>query len=269
MEIVKKDRAVSNLEKVLSWLKNYKEETNCRGVVLGLSGGKDSTVVAMLAKKVWGAENVFGIIMPNGFQSDIDDAIEIADKLGIRNATVNIGDAIETLLRDIQFFSRVTLNHVSEYDWFENCPPITDKAKTNIPPRIRMTTLYAVAQSIGYRVIGTGNASEAYIGWTTKWGDSANDFNPIAHLTCTEVIEIGKILAKELGLDEKYVNKSPSDGLTGKTDEDNFGFTYDELDRYIHNDVSIPEETALKIERLHAASEHKRQPPNRCNPNIW
>ena len=132
-----------------------------------------------------------------------------------------------------------------------------------------MTVLYAVAQSIGYRVIGTGNASEAYIGWTTKWGDSANDFNPIAHLTCTEVIEIGKILAKDLGLDEKYVNKSPSDGLTGKTDEDNFGFTYDELDRYIHNDTSIPKETALKIERLHAASEHKRQPPNRCNPNIW
>lgn len=267
MEIVKKDRAVSNLEKVLSWLKNYKEETNCRGVVLGLSGGKDSTVVAMLAKKVWGAENVFGIIMPNGFQSDIDDAIEIASELGIRNAIVNIGAAIEALTRDIQFFE--SRNHLGENDWFENCPPITDKAKTNIPPRIRMTALYAVAQSIGYRVIGTGNASEAYIGWTTKWGDSANDFNPIAHLTCTEVIEIGKILAQELGLDEKYVNKSPADGLTGKTDEDNFGFTYEELDRYIHNDTSIPEETARKIERLHVASEHKRQPPNRCNPNIW
>lgn len=267
MEIVKKDRAVSNLEKVLSWLKNYKEETNCRGVVLGLSGGKDSTVVAMLAKKVWGAENVFGIIMPNGFQADIDDAVEIASELGIRNAIVNIGDAIDSLVRDIQFFEG--RNHLGNNDWFENCPPITDKAKTNIPPRIRMTVLYAVAQSIGYRVIGTGNASEAYIGWTTKWGDSANDFNPIAHLTCTEVIEIGGILAKELGLDEKYVNKSPADGLTGKTDEDNFGFTYEELDRYIHNDTSIPEETAKKIEKLHAASEHKRQPPNRCNPNIW
>lgn len=267
MEIVKKDRAKSNLEKVLSWLKNYKEETNCRGVVLGLSGGKDSTVVAMLAKKVWGAENVFGIIMPNGEQADIDDAIDIAEQLEIKNTIVNIGDTVTTLIRDIVLFEG--RNHLGGKDWFDNGVQISGKAETNIPPRIRMTILYAIAQSIGYRVIGTGNASEAYIGWTTKWGDSANDFNPIAHLTCTEVIEIGKILAQELGLDEKYVNKSPADGLTGKTDEDNFGFTYEELDRYIHNDTSIPEETARKIEKLHAASEHKRQPPNRCNPNIW
>lgn len=267
MEIVKRNRAKRDLDKIISWLKNYKEETNCKGVVLGLSGGKDSTVVAMLAKKVWGAENVFGIIMPNGVQYDIDDAIDIANALGIRNAVVNIGRAVGSLIDAINFKGSVTYGNDDDPE--ENCPRVTDKAKTNIPPRIRMTVLYAVAQSIGYRVIGTGNASEAYIGWTTKWGDSANDFNPIAHLTCTEVIELGKILAEECGLDQKYVNKPPSDGLTGKTDEDNFGFTYDELDRYIRHDIFVEEETALKIKKLHVASEHKRQPPCKCNKNLW
>ena len=134
---------------------------------------------------------------------------------------------------------------------------VSQKAITNIPPRVRMATLYAIAQSLGYRVIGTGNASEAYIGWTTKWGDSAYDLNPIYHLTCSEVVEIGKELAAEFGLDQKYVTKSPSDGLTGMTDEDNFGFTYEYLDGVIRGEVESTEAISL----LHAMSAHKRAMP--------
>lgn len=256
-----KNRAARNLEKILSWLKNYKEETNCKGVVIGISGGKDSTVVAMLAKKVWG-DNVFGILMPNGQQTDIADSKNIVKSLKINHRTVNIETVYNSLIRAVE-------NELIEapwagggyHDFAVNCPPVTDKAKTNIPPRIRMTILYAVAQTLGYRVIGTGNKSEAYIGWTTKWGDNAHDFNPIAHLTCGEVVELGKYLAKEFNLEEKYVSKAPSDGLTGKTDEDNFGFTYEQLDKWIKNDCNIPAEIIQKIERLHTASEHKRRLP--------
>lgn len=234
----------TKLKEILDWLEQYKETTRCRGVVLGISGGKDSTVVAMLAKKVWG-DNVFGVLLPNREQQDIDDAIDVVTTLGIDYRIVNIGKIYEATLSAI-----------------DHCPPVTDKAITNIPPRIRMTVLYAIAQTLGYRVIGTGNASEAYVGWTTKWGDSAYDFNPIAHLTCTEVIALGDLLADEFGLNKKYVTKTPSDGLCGKTDEDSFGFTYATLDGYISGGMSNTDyETALKIEQMHQASEHKRNMP--------
>jgi NAD+ synthase len=124
-----------------------------------------------------------------------------------------------------------------------------------------MTTLYAIAQSTGYRVIGTGNASEAFIGWTTKWGDSAYDLNPIYHLTCTEVVEIGKVLAEEFGLNPKYVEKSPSDGLTGRTDEDNFGFTYEQLDRVIKGDCMVERDVQDKIQKMWMSSRHKTRMP--------
>lgn len=245
-------------EKILRWLQEYKEHTNCKGVVLGISGGKDSTVVAMLAKKVWGS-NVFGILMPNGNQKDIDDALDIVKTLDIEHRVVNIETTYNSLLHVIE--NRIEETPIGR-DFVANCPRVTDKAKTNIPPRIRMTILYAVAQTLGYRVIGTGNASEAYIGWTTKWGDSAYDFNPIAHLTCTEVMALGDLLAEEFGLNKKYVTKTPSDGLCGKTDEDSFGFTYATLDGYIGGGMlNVDYETALKIEQMHQASEHKRNMP--------
>ncbi len=248
----------TKLKEILDWLEQYKETTRCRGVVLGISGGKDSTVVAMLAKKVWG-DNVFGVMMPNGKQKDIDDALDIVNTLNIEHRIVNIETVYNALLHVIE--NRIEETPIGR-DFVTNCPRVTDKAKTNIPPRIRMTTLYAIAQTLGYRVIGTGNASEAYIGWTTKWGDSAYDFNPIAHLTCTEVMALGDLLADEFGLNKKYVTKTPSDGLCGKTDEDSFGFTYATLDGYISGSTSNTDyETALKIEQMHQASEHKRNMP--------
>lgn len=238
MEILEK------LKRLLNWLERYKNETNCRGVVLGVSGGKDSTIVAMLAKKIWG-KNVFGVLMPNGNQKDIKDSIDICEQLEIHYSKVNIGSAIKALSNEIEA---------------QACK-ISEKSQTNIPPRIRMATLYAIAQSLGYRVIGTSNASERYIGWSTKWGDSVSDVNPIGNLTCTEVVEMGKILAKEFGLDEKFVSKKPSDGLTGKSDEENFGFSYEELDNWILFGEGVSKEVADKIEEMHKYSEHKREMP--------
>ncbi len=240
----------TELKKIFEWLEQYKETTQCRGVVLGISGGKDSTVVAMLAKKVWG-DNVLGVLMPNGYQRDMDDSLNIVKSLGINYDIVDIETIYESLI-----------DAVEAACCDETRPCLTDKTKTNIPPRLRMTVLYTIAQTLGYRVIGTGNTSEAYIGWTTKWGDSAFDFNPIAHLTCTEVMALGELLADEFGLNKKYVTKTPSDGLCGKTDEDSFGFSYSTLDNYITGGVTnVDYETALKIEQMHQASEHKRNMP--------
>lgn len=248
----------AKLKEILEWLTQYKKITHCHGVVLGISGGKDSTVVAMLAKKIW-SDKVLGILMPNGKQQDIADSLDIAKSIGIEHRVVNIETAYNSLLHIIE--NRIEDTQLGK-DFVANCPRVTDKAKTNIPPRLRMTILYAIAQTLGYRVIGTGNASEAYIGWTTKWGDSAYDFNPIAHLTCTEVMAIGELLADEFGLNKKYVTKTPADGLCGKSDEDNFGFTYATLDRYISGDATSADyETTLKIEQMHKAAEHKRKMP--------
>lgn len=238
--------AQEKINEIIGWLTDYKENTNCKGVVLGISGGKDSTVVAMLAKKVWG-DNVLGIMMPDGEQRDIADSVAICSVLNLRCSMVNIGGAVDYLVKTINASV--------------HCIDVSQKAITNIPPRVRMTTLYAIAQSIGYRVIGTGNASEAFIGWTTKWGDSAYDLNPIYHLTCTEVVEIGKVLAEEFGLNPRYVEKSPSDGLTGRTDEDNFGFTYEQLDRVIQGDRKVDQEVQDKIRTLWMSSRHKTRMP--------
>lgn len=227
------------LSRVIDWMTEFKEKNNVKGVVLGLSGGKDSTVVAMLAKKIFG-NNVVAVSMPNGTQSDIGDVREIITILKLTSPLVNIQNTFDTLI----------------HDTYMN---ISDKAKTNIAPRIRMTVLYAIAQSLGYLVIGTGNKSEAMIGWTTKFGDSACDFNPIGHLTCREVIEIGKELAVEFGLDESFIVKKPADGLTSKTDEDNFGFTYDELDDYLMYGIEGP--NIEKIKNMIAWAAHKRRMP--------
>lgn len=227
------------LDKIINWMSDFKTKNNVNGVVLGLSGGKDSTVVAMLAKKVFSG-NVVAVSMPNGEQSDIADVQAIIKTLKLNATTVNIKNTFDQLI----------------YDTHMN---ISDKAKTNIAPRIRMTVLYGIAQSLGYLVIGTGNKSEAMIGWTTKFGDSACDFNPIGHLTCREVISIGLELADEFGLDRSYIVKKPADGLTSKTDEDNFGFTYDELDNYLIYGIEGPNIEKIKNMIIWAA--HKRRMP--------
>lgn len=250
-------------EGIVSFLKNYQERTHVKGYVLGVSGGKDSTVVAKLLVDSIDKENVLGVLMPNGEQKDIEDSKKVCDLLNIDYTIIDISHIYRNVLTGIQS------------NWNSDIPNIwggatkngrslllSEKALTNVAPRIRMTILYAIAQSVGYRVAGTSNASELFIGWGTKWGDLASDINPISQLTCSEVISLGDYM----GLPYDLIHKTPADGLTGKSDEENFGFTYKELDTLIVKQRNLTctgriqcafTEQELKILKLHEAAYHK------------
>jgi len=209
-----------------------------RGALVGISGGKDSLICAALCAKALGVGGVYGVLIPNGEQTDIQDAHETARYLGIQSQTVNIGWAYKEMIKAIG----------------GRMAPITAQ---NIVPRLRMAALYALAQERQFLVCNTSNLSELTIGYTTKWGDSVGDFATIAHLTKTEVVEIGVALGLPLAL----VLKTPADGLSGASDEDWFGFSYNELDDYIRNALeSVPPEVAVRIENRIAANRHKRVP---------
>ena len=249
---------------IITFLKDYHKNTNCKGYVLGISGGKDSTVVAKLLVDAVGKENVLGVLMPNGKQSDLDDSKEICRILDIDYIKVNIVDSYEAIISQIERFggSKFPGDYFSGITNKGKSIIISDKARTNIAPRLRMITLYAIAQSIGYRVAGTGNASEQFIGWFTKWGDGACDINPIAHISCEDVIKLGKYME----LPEYLVDKTPTDGLTGKSDEDNFGFRYFDIDSILLALKVLPNykgyiladhEVDSKIKEMHRNSRHK------------
>ena len=205
--------AISTKNSCVEWIRRFFEENgrDCNAIV-GISGGKDSSVVAALCCEALGKERVIGVLMPCGEQFDIDCAYALVDHLGIKRYVVNIKDAV---------------------DGVKSAMPkelaLTSQTLNNIPPRVRMTTLYAVSQSCNGRVANTCNLSEDYVGYSTRYGDAAGDFSPLAKLTVDEVKQIGRVL----GLPDALVDKTPIDGLCGKTDEDNLGFTYAELDRYI------------------------------------
>lgn len=230
--------------KLIEWIKKYTEESHAKGYVVNISGGKDSTVVAALLVEAVGADKVLGILQPNGEQKDISDSIRVCKYLGIEYKIVNIMESVNSIINSIER-NPTEINIINH--------KIDDKTLTNIPPRIRMTVARAVAQSIGYRFAGTGNLSERYIGWFTKDGDFSCDFNIIAGLTCTQVIKLGD----ELGIPHDLVHKTPADGLTGKSDEDNFGFTYEQLDNYILNGTSGNKDIDKLIEEKHEQSIHK------------
>lgn len=237
----------------VDWIKNWfeNESGGAKGVVIGISGGKDSTVVAGLCVKALGKDKVLGVLMPNGEQSDIDDSIEICEHLGIKYRVVNIGHTVKSFYEQIYF----SLEY-HENDIIDNFMPLSDHTQTNIPPRVRMTTLYAIGQELGYRVVGTGNASEAYVGYFTKWGDGACDFNPIGNLTTEQVVAIGD----ELGLPYDLVHKTPADGLCGKTDEDNLGYSYADVNAVMKYESCGDEEVDKKINKAYIYSQHKRNP---------
>lgn len=257
--------------KLIRGIRYYCDTTKCKGFVIGISGGKDSTVVAKLLVDALGKDKVLGVLMPNGKQADINDSIRVCELLGINYHTVNIQGIYNSLLSAIHEPDTSNTKMIVDPDkpnrWIPNVRPedrkattengfefqVSPKSRTNIPPRIRMTVLYAIAQSIGYRVCGTGNKSEHYIGWFTKWGDGACDFNPIAHLTCTQVMELGHYM----GLPDDLVYKEPADGLTGKSDEDNFGFTYKELDTFLTEPNIIFTHNSAKFMEMHKNSQHK------------
>lgn len=209
-------------------------------VVCGTSGGKDSSVVLALCAEALGKNRVIGVLMPCGEQSDIDDAKAIVAHLGIKSFCINIGRAVADILWRL---------HYSEID-------TSEQTVINLPPRIRMATLYAVSQSVNGRVANTCNLSEDYVGYSTRWGDSVGDFSPLANLTSDEVVAIGDAC----GLPYELTHKTPSDGLCGKTDEDNFGFTYQMLNKYILTGECEDEEVKAKIDNLHNKNLFKLQP---------
>lgn len=224
------------VEWIRQWFINNGDGCNA---VIGISGGKDSTVVAALCVEALGQDKVIGVMMPCGYQSDIDDSCKAIQHLGIKNYTINIKDAIIGL--DKQFPKDIV---------------ISNQTSINLPPRIRMATLYAVSQSCNGRVANTCNLSEDYIGYNTRWGDSVGDFAPLAHFTSEEVIAIGDAC----GLPYELTHKTPSDGLCGKTDEDNFGFTYKVLNRYIRTGECEDEAIKMKIDAMHKKNLFKLMP---------
>lgn len=226
-----------------AWIQSSLRKSGGDSVVLGISGGKDSSVVAALCARAIGKENVYGVLLPNGKQKDISYAYEVCKELGIRHVNVPIDG-----VRD-EFFN--SLNELSNTNFIDT---ISDKTQLNLLPRIRMTMLFAISQSIrNSRVINTGNLSERWIGYTTLYGDNTGAFAPLAHFTSEEVIEIGR----HLGLDDKFVDKVPEDGLTGNTDEEVIGFSYSALNKYIREGIIEDEDTKKKIDQMHRASKFK------------
>ena len=228
---------------LIKWIQDwFKENGDGCNAVIGISGGKDSTVTAALMVEALGKERVFGVLMPNGVQADIGDSKKVVEFLDIKNITVNIKDAVEVEKRNIID----ALKTVGKED-------LTEQTIINLPPRIRMTTLYAVSQTVNGRVINTCNLSEDWVGYSTRYGDSAGDVSPLAKLTVDEVKQLGI----ELGLPRELVYKTPSDGLCGKTDEDNLGFTYATLDNYLRTGVCEDENIKNIIDRKHRINKFK------------
>lgn len=223
-----------NAEKVkndcVQWIRAFFENNgrDCSAVV-GISGGKDSSIVAALCVEALGKDRVIGVLMPCGVQHDIDMAMLLVNHLGIKHYVINIKDTVDAMTKSIPF-------------------EMSFQSVTNIPPRVRMATLYAVSQSHNGRVANTCNLSEDWVGYSTRYGDSVGDFSPCSHLTVNEMKQVGRLL----GLPDVLVDKVPIDGLCGKTDEDSLGFTYAELDQYIRTGVIADEAKKAKIDDRHA-----------------
>ena len=240
----------SDVNKIIDWLKEFFNNHKVLGAVVGMSGGKDSLITAKLLTCAIGKDNVVGVIMPNGKMTDMEDAVKSCDLLGIRHYCVDINNTYNTILENTKSVLEKEKKDISTVTTF------------NTPPRIRMATLYAIAGSLGYVVANTSNLSEAMVGYTTKWGDNVGDISPIANFTKTEVCQIGLLL----GLDKNLVLKAPSDGLTGKSDEDSMGITYDELDNYIRTGKKCA--NYERITALHNKSKHKRSGVYKYMPNL-
>lgn len=216
----------------VAWVRDFFEENgkDCNAVI-GISGGKDSSIAAAICVEALGKDRVIGVLMPKGEQADIDMAYLLVNHLGIKHFEVNIGPAFDAIKESIPL-------------------KLSNQSIVNLPPRLRMTTLYAISQSCNGRVVNTCNLSEDWVGYSTRYGDSVGDFSPLSHLTVQELKAIGRIMK----LPEVLVEKPPIDGLTGLTDEDNLGFTYAVLDRYIRTGEIDDLKTKELIDKKHKAN---------------
>ncbi|MBO5231530.1 MAG: NAD(+) synthase [Clostridia bacterium] len=226
-------------DQCVEWIRDFFKNNgpDCNAV-LGISGGKDSSIAAALCVEALGKERVIGVLMPQGEQHDIDMAHLLVNHLGIKHYVVNIKEAVDGIIKNLPADLAVT-----------------PQSLQNLPPRIRMSTLYAVSQSVNGRVCNTCNLSEDWVGYSTRYGDSVGDFSPLSNLTVTEVKEIGHLL----GLPSELVEKTPIDGLCGKTDEENLGFTYAELDVYIRTGEIADKAKKELIDKKHKANLFKLQ----------
>ena len=234
----------------VQWIRDWFEENGkgCNAVV-GISGGKDSSVCAALCVEALGRDRVIGVTMPNGVQPDIDDSVKLINHLGIKRYNINIGPAFQALMAEVED----KLGHEA-----------SPQTRINMGPRLRMTSLYAISQSNNGRVANTCNLSEDWVGYSTRYGDAAGDFSPLGGLTVQEVKAIGKVL----GLPVELVEKAPSDGLCGKTDEDNLGFTYAVLDKYIRTGVCEDPATKALIDRKYVMNQFKLKPIPHFDPQL-
>lgn len=235
-------------KEIILWIRNYFKENGpeCTAVI-GISGGKDSSVAAALMKEALGKERVLGVLMPNGIQKDIEDSRSLVRTLDIPYIECNINEAFLGMQHMLE--SNDKLKEITHLD------TLSDDTRINLPPRLRMTTLYAVAQMLphGGRIVNTCNRSEDYVGYSTKYGDAAGDFSPLSNLLVHEVLQLGEILK----LPDYLVHKVPSDGLSNQSDEDKLGFTYQTLDHYILTGECEDEQTKKRIDHLHTINLHK------------
>ena len=232
-------------KEVITWIQDYYRDNPQGKAVIGISGGKDSTVAAGLLTQALGVDRVIFVMMPNGRQADIADSHQVLDFLNVppeNRRCINIGPMYQSALAALGY---------------QEGDVISSVVTTNLPSRLRMSILYAIAAEYsGARVVNTCNRSEDYVGYSTKFGDAAGDFSPLGELTVREVLEIGD----DLGMPQNLVHKAPSDGMSGSTDEDRLGFTYRELDDYLLGTGEVSREALEKIQRLHQVNLHKLLP---------
>ena len=243
-------------DRLVEAIREHAEKEGFGKVVLGISGGKDSTVTAALCARALGKENVYGVMMPDGVQKDLNDSRRVCEALGIQKRTVNIG-AMHNALRD------VTDQKVLSAAEGEFVIPFSALSETNVAPRLRMTTLRYIAQALGARLAGTGNLSESTVGYCTKDGDTSCDFSVLGGLTSVEVVAVGRTMPE---LPRDLVEKTPADGLTDRSDEENLGLRYLDIHSYIRQGTCGNAETDEKIRRKEAANLHKRRMPRILDP---
>jgi len=242
--------AVKEKENLVNWIRDWfaTNGIGCNAIV-GISGGKDSTVTAALCAEALGPERVVGVLLPQGVQEDFDDAKKVCELLGIRYVVANIASLVEGAQLAL------TWSNASTGSVDLSKLKLSSQTKINLPARIRMTMLYGFSQSLNGRVANTCNLSENYIGYSTRYGDDAGDFSPLGNFTATEVVALGH----ELGLPGYLVDKVPADGLCGLTDEENFGFSYAVLDRYIKTGLIEDADVKSRIDTRHKNSAFKRR----------
>lgn len=237
--MLEKEKLKKEMENAINWIREYVESSKANGIVIGNSGGKDSATVLAMAVKAIGKERVLSVAMPCfSNNNDLEDAKLVADTFGVKLIKVDLTNTYQEMEKEINL---------------QLASPLSKESTVNMKPRLRMTTLYGIAQTLGYLVIGTGNLCEAMVGYTTKWGDNSSDFNPIGNFTVDEVLEIGRIL----GVPDKIISKAPADGLGTQSDEEKMGIKYSQIAEMIETG-NTDERAKQEIIKRYENSKHKR-----------